>query len=113
LKEGLRTVFAIAHRDPGEAIEALDRWISCARRCRLPQFVTLSRSITRDRDAIIAAIINRLSNAPHRVDEHQDQTDHPPRIRLPFDSGHQESGWADTACNFLRLRSVTASASRV
>lgn len=63
LKEGLRTVFAIAHRSPTEAIEALDRWISWARRCRLPQFVKLARSITRDRDAITAAITNRLSNA--------------------------------------------------
>jgi transposase len=63
LKEGLRTVFAIAHRDRDEAIEALDRWISWARRCRLPQFVKLARSITRDRDAIIATIESRLSNA--------------------------------------------------
>jgi transposase len=63
LKEGLRTVFAIAHRDPHEAIEALDRWISWARRCRIPQFVKLARSIVRDRDAIIATITNRLSNA--------------------------------------------------
>lgn len=39
------------------------RWISWARRGRLPQFVKLARSITRDRDAIIAAIINTLSNA--------------------------------------------------
>lgn len=63
LKEGLRTVFAIARRDPSEAIEALDRWINWARRCRLPQFVKLARSITRDRDPIIATITNRLSNA--------------------------------------------------
>jgi len=35
------------------------RWISWARRGRLPQFVKLARSITRDRDAII----NTLSNA--------------------------------------------------
>jgi transposase len=63
LKEGLRTVFAIARRDPHEAIEALDRWISWARRCRLPQFVKLARSIVRDRDPIIAAITHQLSNA--------------------------------------------------
>lgn len=63
LKEGLRTVFAIAHRSPAEAIEALDRWISWARRCRLAPFVKLARSITRDRHAIIAAITHRLSNA--------------------------------------------------
>jgi hypothetical protein len=44
---------------PAEAIDALDRWISWARRGRLPQFVKLARSITRDHDAII----NTLSNA--------------------------------------------------
>jgi len=35
LEEGLRTVFAIAKRSPIEAAEALDRWISWARRCPL------------------------------------------------------------------------------
>jgi transposase len=63
LKEGLRTVFAIARRSPTEAVEALDRWISWARRCRLPQFVKLAQRITRHRDAIVAAIEHRLSNA--------------------------------------------------
>jgi transposase len=63
LKEGLRTVFTIARRAPADAIEALDRWINWARRCRLPQFVKLARSITRDRDAIIATITHQLSNA--------------------------------------------------
>ena len=46
----MRTVFAIAQRDPAEALAA---WARC---CRLPQFVQLVRSITRDRDPIIAAI---------------------------------------------------------
>ncbi len=63
LKEGLRTVFAIARRSPPEAIEALDRWISWARRCRLPQFVKLAHRVVRHRDAIVAAINHRLSNA--------------------------------------------------
>jgi transposase len=63
LKEGLRTVFAIARRSPTEAIEALDRWISWARRCRLPQFVKLAQRIVRHRDAIIASIEHGLSNA--------------------------------------------------
>ena len=62
LKEGLRTVFAIARRSPPEAIEALDRWISWARRCRLPQFVKLAQRVVRHRDEIIAAIEHRLSN---------------------------------------------------
>lgn len=63
LKEGLRTVFTIARRDPDEAIEALDKWISWARRSRLDPFTTLARAITRDHDLITAAIIHRLSNA--------------------------------------------------
>ncbi|MFD0579671.1 ISL3 family transposase [Dactylosporangium darangshiense] len=63
LKEGLRTVFAIARRSPTEAVEALDRWISWARRCRLPQFVRLAQRVVRNRDAIVASIEHRLSNA--------------------------------------------------
>jgi transposase len=63
LKEGLRTVFAIARRSPPEAVEALDRWISWARRCRLPAFVKLARRIVRHRDAIVASIEHGLSNA--------------------------------------------------
>ena len=64
LKEGLRTVFAIARRDPGEAIEALNRWISWARRSRLPAFTTLAKRITRYYTPIKAAIEHQLSNAP-------------------------------------------------
>jgi transposase len=60
LKEGLRTVFAI---DGNDGIEALDRWISWARRCRIPTFVDLARRIVRQRDAIIAALTSGLSNA--------------------------------------------------
>ena len=63
LKEGLRTVFTIARRSPREAVEALDRWISWARRCRLPQFVTLAQRVVRNREAIVASIEHRLSNA--------------------------------------------------
>jgi hypothetical protein len=63
LKEGLRTVFAIARRSPTEAVEALDRWISWARRCRLPQFVKLAQRVVRHRDAIVASIEHGLSNA--------------------------------------------------
>jgi transposase len=63
LKEGLRTVFAIARRSPAEAVEALDRWISWARRCRLPAFVKVAQRVVRNRDAIIASIEHGLSNA--------------------------------------------------
>ncbi len=59
LKEGLRVVFQLAH---DEAIEALDRWISWARRCRIPAFVKLQKSIVKHRTRILAAIEHNLSN---------------------------------------------------
>jgi transposase len=58
LKEGLRLVFAIK----GEAgKEALDRWISWARRCRIAAFVNLQRRIVKHRAAIDAALEHGLS----------------------------------------------------
>jgi transposase len=58
LKEGLRTVFVLKG-DTGK--EALDRWISWARRCRIPAFVTLQRRIVKHRAAIDAALEHGLS----------------------------------------------------
>jgi transposase len=60
LKEGLRTVFALKG-DAGK--EALDRWISWARRSRIPAFVDLQRRIVKHRAAIDAALDSGLSNA--------------------------------------------------
>lgn len=62
LKEGLRAVFAMAKDSPAAALEALDRWIEWARRCRIDAFVELQRRIMRHRDTIRAAIEHRLSN---------------------------------------------------
>lgn len=59
LKEGLRVVFQMPH---DQAIEALDRWLAWARRCRIEPFVKLARSITKHRASILAAIENGLSN---------------------------------------------------
>lgn len=60
LKEGLRLVFQLK----GEAgKEALDRWISWARRCRIPAFVALQKRIVKHRAAIDAALDSGLSNA--------------------------------------------------
>ena len=59
LKEGLRLVFRLP---PDEAEEALDAWISWARRSRIASFVALQRSITRHRASILAAIEHGLSN---------------------------------------------------
>ena len=59
LKEGLRLIFTLPH---AAAVEALDRWISWARRCRIPAFVKLQKSIVKHRTRILAAIEHNLSN---------------------------------------------------
>jgi transposase len=60
LKEGLRYVFAVK----GEAgRQALDRWLSWARRCRIPAFVNLHRRINAYRTPIEATLEHALSNA--------------------------------------------------
>ncbi|MHA7306439.1 ISL3 family transposase [Arthrobacter sp. TMN-49] len=59
LKEGLRTVFKLPYKD---AVVALDRWVNWARRCRIPAFVKLQKSIIKHRDAILASIEHGLSN---------------------------------------------------
>jgi transposase len=60
LKEGLRTAFVLKG-NAGK--EALDRWTSWARRCRIPAFVALQRRIVKHRAAIDAALDSGLSNA--------------------------------------------------
>jgi transposase len=59
LKEGLRVIFAMPY---DAAVEALDRWISWARRCRIPSFVKLQTSIVKHKARILAAIEHGLSN---------------------------------------------------
>ena len=53
LKEGLRTVFKLPY---DEAAEALDRWVPWARRCRIPAFVKLQRSIVKPSNTKIRLI---------------------------------------------------------
>ena len=59
LKEGLRVIFKLPHE---QAAEALDKWVAWARRCRIPAFVKLQRSIVNHRPAILASIEHGLSN---------------------------------------------------
>ena len=59
LKEGLRTIFKLDHQ---AAAVALDKWVAWARRCRIPAFVKLQRTIVKHRDRILAAIEHGLSN---------------------------------------------------
>jgi transposase len=60
LKEGLRYVFAVKGQD---GKQALDRWLSWARRCRIPAFVNLAKRITTVRQRIHATLDHGLSNA--------------------------------------------------
>jgi len=53
LKEGLRHVFSVKGE---EGKQALDRWISWARRCRIPVFAELAGRIATHRHAINAAL---------------------------------------------------------
>ena len=60
LKEALRWVFS-AKGKLGK--QALDRWVSWARRCRIPAFVAVQRRVVRHRATIDAALDTTLSNA--------------------------------------------------
>jgi len=60
LKEQLRQIYRL---EPGPAIALLDDWISWARRCRMPSFVKLAKTICAQRPGIVAAIEHDLSNA--------------------------------------------------
>ena len=60
LKEQLRQIYRL---ESGPAIALLDGWIAWARRCRLPSFARLAKTITAQRPGIVAAIEHGLSNA--------------------------------------------------
>jgi transposase len=60
LKEQLRQIYQLP---PAAAERLLDGWLKWARRCRLTPFVKLARTITQQRDGILAAISHGLSNA--------------------------------------------------
>jgi transposase len=60
LKEQLRQIYQL----PAEAASRLlEGWLKWARRCRLPSFVKLARTITDQQAGILAAIQHGLSNA--------------------------------------------------
>jgi transposase len=60
LKEQLRQIYRVS---PRHAETLLDRWLTWARRCRMPSFVKLARTITAQRNGILAAITHGLSNS--------------------------------------------------
>lgn len=52
-------VFQLPH---DAAVEALDKWVSWARRCRIPAFVKPQKRIVKHKARILAAIEHNLSN---------------------------------------------------
>ncbi len=60
ISQQLREIYRVPF---DEAIKLLDAWLAWARRCRLPPFVKLARTITDQRPGIEAAIQHGLSNA--------------------------------------------------
>ena len=61
LKEGLRDVYKAAGAD--EARARLGSWLSWACRCRIPEFVELSKKVRKRKDAIVRAVELGISNA--------------------------------------------------
>ena len=61
LKEQLRVVFQ--EPDTEAAIALLDAWLTWARRCRIPSFVKLAKTINEHYRGIVATLTHRLSNA--------------------------------------------------
>ena len=61
LKEQLRVVFH--EPDTAAAIALLDAWLAWARRCRIPSFVKLAKTIKQHYAGIVATLTHRLSNA--------------------------------------------------
>src|SRR5665811_647354 len=59
LKELLRQIYRLG---PRAAVRLLDEWLDWARRSRLRPFVKLARTITEQREGIVAAIRHGLSN---------------------------------------------------
>jgi len=60
LKEQLRQIYRLSGK---KAEKLLDRWLAWARRCQMPSFVKLARTITAQRTGILAAIKHGLSNS--------------------------------------------------
>jgi transposase len=60
LKEELRLVFKV--KGP-RAVALLDAWLAWARRCRIPAFVALARSVAVYRDTIVVSLLHGASNA--------------------------------------------------
>lgn len=62
LKEALRTAFKFTEDKAMVGKEAIERFLSWAARCRIPEFVELGRKVRRHKPGIFAALEHGLSN---------------------------------------------------
>ena len=83
LKAELRVIFQLPCK---EAVEAIDKWVVWARRCRILAFVKLQRTIIKHRGALLAAIEHGLSNG--RVESMNTKFRLITRIAFGFTSPH-------------------------
>jgi transposase len=60
LKERLRLLLKMT---ADEAVEELEDWLSWAQRCRIPEFVELSKKIRRHKERIVETVASGMSNA--------------------------------------------------
>jgi transposase len=91
LKEEPRLVFKV--KGP-RAVALLDAWLSWARRCRIPAFVALARSVTAYRDTIVASLLHGASNARGGIGQHQAAPADPNRVRVQVPPGADRPGHA-------------------
>lgn len=61
LKEGIRDLYRLPRAS--DAAYHLDWWLAWACRCRIPAFVTLSKTVRKNRERILAAVELGLSNS--------------------------------------------------
>jgi transposase len=61
LREGIRDLYRL--RRPSDAAYHLDWWLAWACRCRIPAFITLSKTVRANRERILAAVELGLSNS--------------------------------------------------
>ncbi|MDQ6785014.1 MAG: transposase [Actinomycetota bacterium] len=61
LKAGLRDLYRLG--DPADARAHLEWWLAWACRCRIPAFVSFSKTVRANRERILAAVELGLSNS--------------------------------------------------
>ena len=63
---------------------AFEAWLVWARRCRIPSFIKLAKTITANKQGIVATLTHRLSNARVEAINTTLRLICPPRLRLPL-----------------------------